>query len=254
MDTITATYTLFCEASEAEALAKNIAYEQTVEVPEALIADEWICEHIVGKVVDVTLDASEAGAHRAVIAYNAALSNRQLPQLLNLLFGNISILGNIRLVDVQLPDSVAAQFAGPRFGEEGVREMLGVYGRPLLMTAIKPRGLGNEGLAAVAHQFILGGGDIVKDDHNLADDSFEQFRERVRMCHEAVQRANDSTGRYGQYFPSLMAPAHEMERYVAFCLGIGIRGALISPMLCGLDAARYLSETYDGLRVLPCRP
>jgi len=244
MDTITATYTVHCAAADAPLLAKNIAYEQTVEVPEKLITDEWIRETIVGKVRDVAKDAHGKGAHRVVIEYDAMLANGQLPQLLNLLFGNISILGNIRLVDVALPQALLEVFNGPRYGEEGLRALLGVYGRPLLATAIKPRGLDNAGLAKVAGDFVRGGGDIVKDDHNLSDDSYELFRERAQLCHEAARRANDETGRHGQYFPSLMAPAHEIERYVECCVRVGIRGVLISPMLCGLDLTRHLSETY----------
>lgn len=243
-DFVRCTYQLTCDASEAEAQAMDLALEQTVEVPAALVTDPAIQEGVVGRVEEVNIDAFGEGQHRVHIAYHAWLANAQVPQLLNLLFGNISIKGTIRLVALDLPEALMALFPGPRHGLEGVRAMLGVYGRPLLATAIKPRGLDNEGLARIAGDFVRGGGDIVKDDHNLADDTFEAFRARVTACHEAAVRANEATGRNGQYFPSLMCPAPHLERYAEFLMTLGVKGVLVSPSLIGYDAVRHLAETY----------
>ena len=243
-DFISCEYQLTCDASEVDAQARDLALEQTVEVPEALITDPAIRDGVVGRVEGIDRDAFGKGAHRVKVGYHAWLANGQIPQLLNLLFGNISIKGNIRLTAVTLPKPMLNRFRGPRFGLEGVRALLGVYGRPLLATAIKPRGLNNAGLAKIAGDFVRGGGDIVKDDHNLADDDYAAFCKRVLACHEAAVAANEATGRNGQYFPSLMAPSTELERYAEYLIKIGIKGVLVSPALIGYDAVRHLSETY----------
>ena len=42
-------------------------------------------------------------------------------------------------------------------------------------------GLPAHALADLAYQFALGGIDIIKDDHGLADQSFAPFKERVEL-------------------------------------------------------------------------
>ena len=86
--------------------------------------------------------------------------------------------------------------------------MLGVKKGALLMTALKPMGSSAEELAEFAYKFALGGIDIIKDDHGLADQPYAPFEERVRKCSDAVRRANVITGRRCVYAPCLNAPAH----------------------------------------------
>jgi len=242
--TIKAEYRVRCIPEEAGAIAREIALEQTVEVPEALVTDPRIRDEVVGRVVSCRPDDDVPEAQRIVIEYNAALANGQLPQLLNLLYGNISIKPNIALIGVHLPESLLGRFTGPNYGIEGVRALLGVYGRPLLATALKPRGSSPDELAAIAAAFARGGGDIVKDDHNLADDSYEAFRDRVSAIHSAVVGANGATGRNAQYFPNVIARSDDLDRYCEYLVRAGVRGVLVSPLAIGLDNVRRLAETY----------
>ncbi|QQE10476.1 hypothetical protein JD969_13305 [Planctomycetota bacterium] len=244
---IVATYVVRCRAAEIEEQAMGIALEQTVEVPMGLVKKEaWVSEHVVGEVRRVR-EVGELGEEKLFeveIGYASWLANGQLPQLLNLLYGNISIQNNIRLVDVVFGEGFLGKFKGSNHGIDGVRRKLGVLGRPLLATAIKPRGVGDERYAEIARGFAIGGGDIVKDDHNLVDDSVEAFEERVRLCHEAVMDVNVRTGRNCLYFPNVCAKYGELDRYLEVVKRIGISGVLISPMLVGLDAVRYVAEKY----------
>ncbi len=210
MEEIHAVYRVSCTPEEAPARAEDIALEQTVEVPAQLITDPEIQENVVAKVTAIAADPEMEDAQRISITYNAALANGHLPQLLNLLYGNISIKPDIALTGLTLPDSLLAKFPGPHFGMEGIRAQLGVYKRPLLATAIKPRGSSYDTLAKIAGDFALGGGDIVKDDHNICDDSFEDFRERVSRCHDAVRAANAKTGGNTLYLPNVLAPTKDI--------------------------------------------
>lgn len=242
---IYATYRVKADAVNAAKLARFIAYEQTVELPEALVTDPHVLAQVVGQVIDIAPDPIDPSAHQRVrIAYNADLASRQLSQLLNLVFGNVSLLPKVRLVDLELPAETLADFPGPRFGIEGIRKLLGVYGRPLLATAVKPRGLSNERLAQMAHDFALGGGDIVKDDQNLVSVDFESFKARVDLCAAAVERANKITGRNCLYFPHVSAPAHQLKRFLTFVKARGLRGVLLCPMVLGLDTARAAAARF----------
>jgi ribulose-bisphosphate carboxylase large chain len=232
---------------EADRLARAIAYEQTVELPDALITAPEIVANVVGAVTAVAPDPEIEGTSRVTIDYAAALASGQIPQLLNLLFGNVSIYPGVRLLDIRLPEEFLAGLAGPRFGVDGLRKMTGVYGRPLLATALKPRGTPAETLAKMAGDFALGGGDIVKDDQNLVDGDFEAFKHRVEACHRAVADANASTGRRCLYLPHVAAPADRLERYFEYARWLGAPGVLACPMIMGLDTARALASEYGLL-------
>lgn len=243
---IVATYRVSVAPDAVERVARFIAYEQTVELPESLVRDPYLLSEVVGEVLDIAAEpARESFIVR--VAYSVALVSRQLGQLINLLYGNVSMYAGIRLLDVVLPEAVLAMFKGPRYGIEGLRALLGVHGRPLLSTAVKPRGLRDEQLAAIVRDFALGGGDIVKDDQNLVSESFEAFKTRVSACADAVDVANARTGRACLYLPHLAAPHAELDRYAEFIARRGLRGVLLCPMVMGPDTARDLAERFGFL-------
>ena len=244
MKTISAIYHITAKESEIEAISDDITLEQTVEVPARLVTSPAIWEKVVGKVESIEPLPDSPGRFRVVIRFNLELTGFQIPQLLNLVYGNISIKRNIKLMDIQLPEEYLKHFRGPNFGISGIRRLLGVYERPLLATALKPMGSDVDELAAIARGFSLGGGDIIKDDHNLIDEGFEQFQERVFRCQETVDEANQRTGRRTLYFPNVVAPVDQLNRYVESALRHGISGILISPFLVGLDHVRCLASKY----------
>jgi ribulose-bisphosphate carboxylase large chain len=244
---ILATYRLRGEPEAAAKTARAIAWEQTVELPESALGDSAIRERIVGKIESVAPDRDAPGASRATIVYNAQLASGQLGQLFNLLYGNVSMYAGARLLAIELPDEVLSEFRGPRYGIAGVRELLGVCGRPLLATALKPRGSPTETFAKMAEAFALAGGDIVKDDQNLVDADFDVFRRRVDACAAAVERANAQTGRRCLYLPHLAGRDDDLERRAEFIRRRGLAGALICPFVVGLDRARALAERYGLL-------
>ena len=244
---IEAVYRVAGGPREAADSARAIAYEQTVELPEALVTDASIIENVVGRVDSIEPDPLVTGTYRVTIAYAADLASAQLPQLLNLLFGNVSRYTGVRLVDLRLPEAFLQHFVGPRFGVQGVRRMLGVHGRPLLATALKPRGTSVDALADMARAFALGGGDIVKDDQNLVDSDFETFKRRTEACHAAVAEANAKSGRRCLYLPHVAAPAERLERCFEYLHWLGAPGALVCPMIMGLDSARACAAEHGLL-------
>ena len=232
------------DTAQAESVARAIAYEQTVELPESQV-EPRIRTEMVGEVGRIEVDPKDAGAQRVTIAYHSSLASGQLGQLFNLLYGNISMYSGIRLLRVDLPADLIACFQGPRHGITGIRKMTGVYGRPLLATALKPRGATNSELARMAGEFALAGGDIIKDDQNLVDASFDAFRVRVDSCAAAVAKANAQTGRRCLYLPHLAGRDEVLEPAAVFIHARGLAGALICPLLTGLDRARALAGCYN---------
>ena len=176
------------------------------------------------------------GKFRVEIDFPASLASGRIGTLLNLVFGNASIWPGVRLVDIVFPESFLCAFSGPNYGVDGLRSLLGVQGRPLLATALKPMGSTEKEFADAAAAFARGGGDIVKDDQNLVDASFASFRSRVSRIGDAV------AGTKCLYFPHLSGPQEELEERLRFVLGQGLKGVLICPAIVGLDTMRSLAS------------
>lgn len=232
-------YTIAGKESEAYAKAKDICLEQTVEFPGELLPPQGtIAENIVGRIVEF----KPGTPNKCVISYAVETAAGEFTQLLNVIFGNISIKPGIRVEELHLPAAILQNFKGPRFGREGLRHLLGVEKRPLLFTALKPMGLSAEELAGLAYQFALGGIDIIKDDHGLSDQPFSPFAQRVKLCAEAVNKANRVTGNRCIYVPNVTASYRDVKNRALLAKDSGAGGLLISPALTGLDTMREIAE------------
>lgn len=232
-------YTLSGPEALAEEKAADICYEQTVEFPPDLISAGDIQNHIVGQIEE--FGPSGPDKYRAVISFAEETAGKDFVQFLNVVFGNISIKPGIRVEKILLPPEFLKNFPGPRFGRQGLRRLLGVYGRPLICTALKPMGLSAAEIAEQAYKFALGGIDIIKDDHGLSDQSFCPFEERVGRCSEAVEKAGRKTGRKSIYMPNVTAPFPDFVRRCEKAKAAGAGGYLLAPGLSGPDALRWLS-------------
>ena len=232
-----------------EAHAKDICLEETVEIPGDCVPPAIWDAGIVGQVEAITPCAAPSRAFDVKISYRADIANHSIPNLLNIIFGNISIRRGIKIIDIRLtPDQLRA-FGGPRFGIGGLRAALGVHGRPLAATAIKPLGLSVQELARLAAGYALGGLDVIKDDHGLMDQPFHPFTERVARLQEAIGNANAKTGRRTLYFPMIAGRFDQIEAQMEFAAAQGCAGALIAPMLIGPDTGFHLARKY-GLAVM----
>lgn len=248
MEWVRVTYRLAVAADAAAARAEEIAREQTVEVPRAVVLREpAIAEKVVGRVESVV---AEEGASRVTIAYPAATTAGDPAQLLNVVFGMTSLRADAMCVDVELPQSLRAALRGPRFGIAGLREIAGVPRRPLTCTAVKPMGLDAKALADLMRTFAQAGIDVVKDDQGLADHAFCPFEDRVRACLDAVRDVADRTGHRTLYAPNLIGtPARVLEQ-LHIAEDLGARAVMVSPLLIGLPFFWELCHQRSSLPVL----
>lgn len=232
-------YRLAVAPGEAEARARTIALEQTVELPDEVVRDPAIREHIIGRIE--TLEMRSPGEAFATISYGVDTAGADMTQLINVIFGNTSLQSGVRVESLRLPDELLDAYPGPRFGFRGVRERLGVTDRPLLCTALKPMGMSAEALADMAYQFALGGIDVIKDDHGLADQPFAAFEERVERCVAAVDRANRETGARSIYAPNVSASGTKTLARARFARRAGAGAALVIPGLVGFGTVQEMA-------------
>jgi ribulose-bisphosphate carboxylase large chain len=228
-----------------EAHAKDICIEETVEIPEDCVPKGHWDAGIVGIVEQITERPGTPADFDVRISYRTDIANDAIPNLLNVLFGNISIRRGIKIIDVQLTDAQLTAFGGPRFGIDRIRKDLGVVGRPLATTAIKPLGLSAPELAKLCGGYALGGLDVIKDDHGLIDQHFHPFEERVARIQDEIRAANAKTGRITHYYPMLAGRFDQVEAQAAFAKQQGCYGVLVPPLLIGPDTGFHLARKYD---------
>jgi ribulose-bisphosphate carboxylase large chain len=240
-------YRIAGDERQALAVARDICVEQTVEFPSELLTAGRVREEIVGRIEAVEpCDASHA---RVTISYAAETSGFELTQLLNVVFGNYSMKPGVRVEWLDLPDALLGRFAGPRFGRAGLRSWLGAPVRALLCTALKPMGLSASELADLAYQMALGGIDVIKDDHGLANQPSAPFEERVSRCVAAVDRANRETGFRCIYAPNVAAGPDAALQRAQFAKRAGAGALLFSPGLAGFGLLAQLAA--DDAITLP---
>ena len=157
---VVVSYQVVAHEKDVKTLARKISIEQSVETPESLITDEIEAKYL-GQITQITKVDDSKNTFKISLAYPEDIVSQQYNQLINLCFGNVSMYPNVKLIDISLPDHLIEKFSGPKYGVTGIRQYLGVYDRPLLATALKPRGYSNDQFAQMCYEFALGGGDII---------------------------------------------------------------------------------------------
>ena len=248
------------DARSIEERASAIAVEQSVEMPVAAIADDFVRAEIVGRVLGIAEKAS--GLFEVCIALSGETVGRDPGQLINMLFGNTSLHADVALHDVELPGALVAAFEGPRHGLHALRRRVGAPVRALTCSALKPQGLPADRLAALALSFAQGGIDYVKDDHGLADQAYSPFGARVEAIAAAL-RGGAQTGRPAtRYVPSLSGDLDTMRAQIEVARGAGIDTVMAAPMIMGLanfhrlvrehpDMAFFAHPTLAGAAIAP---
>lgn len=239
------TYMLSTDYKDTRNRAEGMAVEQTIEFPADLIDDGDIRKEIIGRIESI--NKKSPGKTEVVISYAWETSANELTQLLNVIYGNISIQQGIKVRDIELPPLADRTFEGPSFGVDGLRSRHNAADRPLIASALKPMGLTASDLAGLAYEMALGGVDIIKDDHGLSSQIFSPFEERVKRCSEAVQKANNETGGSSAYYPNITAPAHLLIERARMAVEAGAGGLLFAPGLVGWDTVNWLRA--EGIRL-----
>jgi len=186
------------------------------------------------------------------IAYPSELFEQgNMAQIYSAVAGNIfgmSAVKNLRLQDIEFPQSIIKSFKGPKFGIEGIRRLTRIKKRPLVGTIIKPKvGLDEKNHAKVAYQAWSGGLDIVKDDENLTSMKFNNFEKRIKETLKLRDKAEKETGEKKIYMPNVTAESNEMIKRAKYIKSLGGEYAMIDIITVGWSAVQTLREADLGL-------
>jgi len=230
----------------------HIAGESSIDTwADILTLSPKLAEKLKPHVFDVNRET-----HAVKIAYHLDLfEDNSVPQLLSSIAGNIfsmKLLKNLRLQDVSFPAKYVKAFKGPRFGILGVRKLLNVKDRPLCGNIVKPKvGLSSEKHAQVAYEAWLGGIDLVKDDENLTNQTFNPFERRVIKTLETRDKAERETGERKVYAANITAPTcDEVLKRAQFIKEQGGEYAMVDIIPTGFTALQTLREANEELNLV----
>lgn len=166
--------------------------------------------------------------------------------MLSSVIGNISSSGKVKLVDLEFPDSFLKQFKGPKFGVQGIRDLLGVQDRPLLNNMIKPCiGLDPQKTAELAYKAAVGGVDVIKDDELCSNPAHCPLEDRVKAVVPAIQEADKVKGEKTLYAFNITDRTENLKKNAMTVIENGGNAIMVNYNTIGLDATRMLAEDPD---------
>jgi len=85
----------------------------------------------------------------------------------------------------------------------------------------------------------------LKDDQNLVEADFDQFKQRVTGCAEAIARATDKTGRACLYLPHVTGSGDQLKRRLELVKTLRLQGVLLCPWVLGLANCKQLASDFE---------
>ncbi|MEH7226161.1 2,3-diketo-5-methylthiopentyl-1-phosphate enolase [Bacillus sp. JJ1566] len=177
------------------------------------------------------------------IAYPYANFSPDLPAILTTVFGKLSLDGEIKLLDLEFSSEVKAAFPGPKFGINGIREKLGVFDRPLVMSIFKGViGRDIEYLKEQLREQALGGVNIIKDDEILFENPLTPFEARITEGKKVLEEVYTETGHRALYAVNLTGRTFELKEKARKAVKLGADLLLFNVFAYGLDVLQSLAE------------
>jgi 2,3-diketo-5-methylthiopentyl-1-phosphate enolase len=245
---VTATYHLWL--SPEKATMKNIdAIGRKIAVGQTLGTHSETDPHVIERYCAVLKEARilETLPHQVqvelVIDFPSITVQSDLGALLAVLFGKLSMAGEIRLAAINLPEELARNWVGPRYGIEGIRTILREPQNPLLMSIFKPcLGQAPEQLGEKLLEQARGGVHLVKDDEILADPDFDHTLKRLDACMKSVYQAEAELSRPILYAINLTGPAEKLLERARILVNEGANALLFNYLCYGLPMLHALSR------------
>lgn len=197
--------------------------------------------------VDLATQQQATSGYLIQVAVPTVNIGPSIPMLLTTILGNDSSTSvQAKLVDLQVPQRYAAALGGPRFGVAGIRQVLGIQDRPLLLNMIKPcTGLTPQAGAEIFFQTALGGVDMIKDDELMGSPEFSPVGARVTAYVAAGERAARETGRAVLYIPNITDRPDRMLEHARVAVEAGARALMVAFASVGYGAVQALAEVAD---------
>ncbi|RLC33402.1 ribulose 1,5-bisphosphate carboxylase [Candidatus Shapirobacteria bacterium] len=196
-----------------------------------------------------TYEIPSEGYQRVMIAVAHPIENfgpsMPMSMVLAGIAGNLFSVtaARVKLTDVFLPKNLVKEFKGPKFGIPGLRNMLNIHDRPLVGAILKPKtGMSPKEVAEVCYKAALGGADLIKDDEMQSDPSYCPRIERLHAVMEALDKAQEETGKKCLYALNITDRSDKMLEIAEKAVEEGANCLLINYITSGYENLRMVAE------------
>ncbi|WP_285871764.1 2,3-diketo-5-methylthiopentyl-1-phosphate enolase [Metabacillus litoralis] len=231
---------------KAQEIAIGLTVGSWTDLPNA--KKEQMIPHL-GKVIEVKVlnhNSDEIPQALLMIGYPLVNMNPDIPSILTTVFGKLSMDGQIKLIDLHIPDSLLSQFPGPRFGIDGIRRLLGVHDRPLLMSIFKQCiGLPINELEKEYQNQIDGQVDLIKDDEIFFRDDYAPVLKRIATFEKQNQHHKETTGKKVLYAVNLTGPVTQLLEKAKHLSDAGASCLLLNVAPYGFDILHRIAADPD---------
>ena len=214
------------------------------QVLEILPLDEVATPTLASAYVTRKAPAGPVVRARVRIAYPAGNIGRNLPTLAATVSGNLYDIGEItglKLERLEIPAAYRERFPAPVQGIAGTRRSLGVTGRPIFGTIIKPNvGMSPEDIAALVDTLCAAGVDFIKDDEVCANPDCAPLAQRVPAVMAVIRKWRDRTGRKVMMAFNITDETDAMRRHAELVAAEEGSCVMASLNWCGLSGMETL--------------
>ena len=168
-----------------------------------------------------------------------------VPQILSVIAGNLfglESIGKLRLEEVFFPQCITEMYKGPRFGAQGLKDLLDRPDKPLVGTIVKPKiGLNPKETAQYVYEAGAGGLTNSKDDETLTNQTFCHIEDRT----VAVAEALDTLASEGHKMVHAINVSTNGDRIVELAEKVqswGAKQLMVDVITCGFGAVQALAE------------
>ena len=246
---------------DPEEAAAHLCQEQSTAQWKRVGVDEDLRDRFGAKVIDLvvsgvldqpsyplpSVEPAKTYQCRVTIAHPHGNFGPKLPNILTAALGEGAFyspgIATIKLIDIEFPEIFLRHFEGPKFGIQGLRDILEVYDRPIFFGVVKPNiGLSPDDFAELAYQSWLGGLDIAKDDEMLSDVTWSPLRERAEKAGKARLKAEEITGEKKIYLANITDEVDQLINLHDIAVERGANALMVNGMTTGLSAIRMLRK------------
>jgi 2,3-diketo-5-methylthiopentyl-1-phosphate enolase len=224
---------------DAERQAKVIALGQTVGTWDASFAhrESSFSSHM-GAATQV--QPQPDGTAIATVRFPTANVEGDIASLLTMIFGKYSMAGPAKILDVRLPEGYGQR---AKFGISGMRSLLGVRDRPLVMAIFKPAlGLSAADHAQILSEVAAAGLDVIKDDEILGNLESAPTLERLRACLPVLEEARQRTGKPLLYAVNVTGRADRLLKQAKRLVEAGANALLLNVLSYGFSVLEALAQ------------
>ena len=181
---------------------------------------------------------------RVRIAYPTGNIGKNLATLASTVSGNLYDIGEVtglKLMSLSIPAEYRSRYALPTQGIAGSRATMGVEGRPVFGTIIKPNvGMTPEDIAALVDRLCAAGVDFIKDDEVCANPDIAPIAQRVPAVMAVIRKWQDKTGRQVMMAFNITDETDAMRRHADLVAAEGGSCVMASLNWCGLSGMATL--------------